>query len=138
MKSEADLHPIHSFELIGWTTVALGAMFKHQGVMLLGGVIIGLGTGSLPAFQSFGVAITSDVLARSHSGPTAGSNGRAAEVFFALASLVDSIFGTIMPPVQNLIYSSTLTIFPATPFFAAVFYYSIAYIALSTITIHRF
>lgn len=97
--------------------------------------------------------MTSDVLAADrihdegsasggdHDGEASSSeNGQpfhAGEVFFSLLSLVESVVGTVLPVVYNLVYSSTLGTFPAASFILTAAFYSSAFIALSTIVIHR-
>ena len=93
--------------------------------------------------------MTSDVLAADRIHDEGSANGgdhdgdaneqpfHAGEVFFSLLSLVESVVGTVLPVVYNLVYSSTLGTFPAASFILTAAFYSSAFIALSTIVIHR-
>jgi hypothetical protein len=122
--------------------VAVGATFKNTFVLLLGGLFLGFASGALPAFQSFGVTVTSDVLSgaeKAMEGETSAtpSHEHAAEIFFSLFSILEATTQTLMPIANNLIYTSTLSTFPAASFMAATLYYSLAFLALSAIVIHR-
>ncbi|UZJ55324.1 hypothetical protein CBS101457_004644 [Exobasidium rhododendri] len=133
------------FDIVGWFIVALGAMFKNTFILLTGGAITSFASGALPAFQSFGVTVTSDVLSGAEkrmdddNGPPSKipSHEHSGEIFFSLLSVLEAISQTLMPITTNLIYTATLSTFPAASFIVATLYYSLAFLALYAIVIHK-
>jgi hypothetical protein len=133
-----------STEFVGWLIIAIGATFKEVYTIFAGNVLTGFGIGGQPALQSFGLTVTSDVLAGAETQydtdreeEESTHHGHAGEIFFSLLSFSESVVSTIMPIINNLIYSATLSTFPAACFIMAAVFYLLAVLMVSTIAIHR-
>jgi hypothetical protein len=126
----------------------VGATLHTSAILLIGNVIIGFGVGGMPALQSFGLTVTSDVLAgaaradrpdgdEEDEEDDTAHHGHAGEIFFSLLSFAESVVTTGMPILNNLVYSATLTSFPAACFIISSSLYLAALTTLSTVAIHR-
>lgn len=141
-----------SFEIIGWLIVAVGSMYKEAYTLLIGEAIAGFRTGELPALQSYGLAVTSDVLAgiekaedivnEENEGDVAtrtpsSFHGHAGEIFFSVLAFGEGVTSTFTPIVFNSIYAATLTSFPAALYLVAAGFFALALLIVSMISVHR-
>lgn len=131
----------------------IGATYKEAVIILIGEVVAGLGTGGAPALQSFGLAVTSDVLAGIEKAKDAAaaneedeedvttrspsSHGHAGEIFFSVLAFGEGVTSTFTPIIYNSIYAATLSSLPGAPYLLAASFFASALFVVSLISVHR-